>query len=563
MKKVLIIGGVAGGASAAARLRRLDETAEIIMFERGEHISFANCGLPYYIGGIIPERDHLLVETAEGMSSRFNMDVRVQTEVLSIHTSRKTVSVLDRMTGRTYEESYDYIILSPGANPIAPPIPGLDEAENVFTLRSIPDTDRIMEFIETKQPHKAVVVGGGFIGLEMAENLHHRGLDVTIVEMLDQVMAPLDYEMAAFVHNHIRSKGVNLILGDGVQAFKELGGKIQLQSGKTVASEITILSIGVRPEVSLAKEAGLELGSRGGIKVNPYLQTSDPFIYAIGDAVEVQDFISQKPALIPLAGPANKQGRMAADNIAGLGRKYRGTMGTSIAKVFDLQVASVGNNEKMLKQNDMPYEVVHIHSGSHAGYYPGAHDMALKLLFHPTTGQIYGAQGVGQEGVDKRIDVLATAIFSDLTVRDLQELELAYAPPFSSAKDPVNMLGFAAANIMDGMTNHVQWYEIEEIKKEGGILLDIRSNMERKLDPIDESIHIPLDELRTRLSELPLDKAIYVFCYIGVRGYIAERILKQNGFSAYNLDGGIRTLRAVQGGSSMGKADDRGFQIID
>ena len=563
MKKVLIIGGVAGGASAAARLRRLDETAEIIMFERGEHISFANCGLPYYIGGIIPERDHLLVETAEGMSSRFNMDVRVQTEVLSIHTSRKTVSVLDRITGRTYEESYDYIILSPGANPITPPIPGLDEAENVFTLRSIPDTDRIMEFIEIQQPHKAVVVGGGFIGLEMAENLHHRGLDVTIVEMLDQVMAPLDYEMAAFVHNHLREKGVNLILGDGVQAFKELGGKIQLQSGKTVASEMTILSIGVRPEVSLAKEAGLELGPRGGIKVNPYLQTSDPFIYAIGDAVEVQDFISQKPALIPLAGPANKQGRMAADNIAGLGRKYRGTMGTSIAKVFDLQVASVGNNEKMLKQNDMPYEVVHIHSGSHAGYYPGAHDMALKLLFHPTTGQIYGAQGVGQEGVDKRIDVLATAIFSGLTVRDLQELELAYAPPFSSAKDPVNMLGFAAANIMDGITNHVQWYEIEEIKKEGGILLDIRSNMERKLDPIDDSIHIPLDELRTRLSELPLDKAIYVFCYIGVRGYIAERILKQNGFSAYNLDGGIRTLRAVQGGSSMGKADDRGFQIID
>ncbi|NLJ74329.1 MAG: CoA-disulfide reductase [Firmicutes bacterium] len=563
MKKVLIIGGVAGGASAAARLRRLDETAEIIMFERGEHISFANCGLPYYIGGIIPERDHLLVETAEGMSSRFNMDVRVQTEVLSIHTSRKTVSVLDRITGRTYEESYDYIILSPGANPITPPIPGLDEAENVFTLRSIPDTDRIMEFIEIQQPHKAVVVGGGFIGLEMAENLHHRGLDVTIVEMLDQVMAPLDYEMAAFVHNHLREKGVNLILGDGVQAFKELGGKIQLQSGKTVASEMTILSIGVRPEVSLAKEAGLELGPRGGIKVNPYLQTSDPFIYAIGDAVEVQDFISQKPALIPLAGPANKQGRMAADNIAGLGRKYRGTMGTSIAKVFDLQVASVGNNEKMLKQNDMPYEVVHIHSGSHAGYYPGAHDMALKLLFHPTTGQIYGAQGVGQEGVDKRIDVLATAIFSGLTVRDLQELELAYAPPFSSAKDPVNMLGFAAANIMDGITNHVQWYEIEEIKKEGGILLDIRSNMERKLDPIDDSIHIPLDELRTRLSELPLDKGIYVFCYIGVRGYIAERILKQNGFSAYNLDGGIRTLRAVQGGSSMGKADDRGFQIID
>ena len=563
MKKVLIIGGVAGGASAAARLRRLDETAEIIMFERGEHISFANCGLPYYIGGIIPERDHLLVETAEGMSSRFNMDVRVQTEVLSIHTSRKTVSVLDRITGRTYEESYDYIILSPGANPITPPIPGLDEAENVFTLRSIPDTDRIMEFIEIQQPHKAVVVGGGFIGLEMAENLHHRGLDVTIVEMLDQVMAPLDYEMAAFVHNHLREKGVNLILGDGVQAFKELGGKIQLQSGKTVASEMTILSIGVRPEVSLAKEAGLELGPRGGIKVNPYLQTSDPFIYAIGDAVEVQDFISQKPALIPLAGPANKQGRMAADNIAGLGRKYRGTMGTSIAKVFDLQVASVGNNEKMLKQNDMPYEVVHIHSGSHAGYYPGAHDMALKLLFHPTTGQIYGAQGVGQEGVDKRIDVLATAIFSGLTVRDLQELELAYAPPFSSAKDPVNMLGFAAANIMDGITNHVQWYEIEEIKKEGGILLDIRSNMERKLDPIDDSIHIPLDELRTRLSELPLDKGIYVFCYIGVRGYIAERILKQNGFSAYNLNGGIRTLRAVQGGSSMGKADDRGFQIID
>ena len=523
----------------------------------------SNCGLPYYIGGVIPERDHLLVETVEGMSSRFNMDVRVQTEVLSIDTSRKVVTVLDRTTDRTYEESYDYIILSPGANPIAPPIPGLDQAENVFTLRSIPDTDQIVNFLETRRPQKAVVVGGGFIGLEMAENLYHRGLDVTIVEMLDQVMAPLDYEMAAFVHNHIRDQGVNLILGDGVQAFQEHGQKVQLQSGKIIPSEMTILSIGVRPEVHLAKEAGLELGPRGGIKVNAHLQTSDPSIYAIGDAIEVQDFIHQQPALIPLAGPANKQGRMAADNIAGLDRTYRGTIGTAIAKVFDLQVASVGSNEKLLKQNNMPYEVIHIHSGSHAGYYPGAYDMALKLLFHPTTGQIYGAQGVGQEGVDKRIDVLATAIFSGLTVRDLQELELAYAPPFSSAKDPVNMLGFAASNLMDGISQHVQWYEMDRVKKEGGILLDIRSSMEQKRDPIEGSLHVPLNELRERLGELPKDQTIYVFCYIGVRGYLAERILKQNGFTVYNLDGGLRTVRAVLGVSSMGNADDRGFPIVE
>lgn len=541
-KKVIIIGGVAGGASTAARLRRLDEKAQIIMIERGEHISFANCGLPYYVGGVIPERSNLIIETVEGMEARFNLDVRIQSEVLEINLDQKTIKVQNRKTSQIYVESYDYLVLSPGANPVTPPISGLKEADNVFTVRSIPDTDRITEFMDKNEPKNAVIIGGGFIGLEMAENLHHRGLSVSVVEMLPQVMAPLDSEMAGIVHNHLRSKGLQLILSDGVKAFHDKGTQIELQSGKIVPSDLTILAIGVRPEVELAKSAGLELGSRGGIKVNFHMQTSDPSVYAVGDAVEVQDRINGTPALIPLAGPANKQGRLVADNIAGIKRTYKGTMGTAIAKVFDLTVASVGNNEKSLQQNQLPYEVVHIHADSHVTYYPGAEQMALKLIFNPQTGKIYGAQGVGYAGVDKRIDVLATAIYAGLTVEDLQELELAYAPPFGAAKDPVNLLGFAASNLKDGISEHYQWHEIEQLQENQAFFLDVRPAASLKTKLIAKNMHLPLEELRARLDELPKDRPIYLFCAIGLRGYVAERILKQHGITALNLDGGLTTL---------------------
>lgn len=545
-KKIIIVGGVAGGASTAARLRRLHEQAEIILVERGEHISFANCGLPYYVGGVIPERSHLLVQTVEGMESRFNLDIRIRTEVQSIDPQKKEITAQNLETGVTYTESYDYLVLSPGANPVAPPIPGLKEAKNVFTIRTIPDTDAINDFIDFQAPKRAVVVGGGFIGLEMAENLQHRGLEVSVVEMLPQVMAPIDFEMACLVHEHLRSKGVNLILSDGVKAFHDEGQDIELQSGQRLASDLTILAIGVRPEVQLAKSAGLELGTTGGIKVDQTMLTSDPFIYAIGDAVEVQCPISGAQTLVPLAGPANKQGRLVADNIAGKKRTYRGTMGTAIAQVFDLTVASVGNNEKTLQQRGIDYEVVHIHGESHVEYYPGAEAMALKLTFDPKTGEIYGAQGVGGAGVDKRIDVLATAIYAGLTVEDLQELELAYAPPYGAAKDPVNLLGFAAANLMEGLSNHYQWSDVQELRDLGAFFVDVRPCTAKPTELIPNAVHIPLEELRTRLDELPKDKTIHLFCAIGLRGYVAERILKQEGYTVRNLDGGLTTLGGAQ-----------------
>ncbi|AGT32389.1 CoA-disulfide reductase [Geobacillus genomosp. 3] len=546
MRKIVIVGGVAGGATAAARLRRLNEEDHIVLFERGEYISFANCGLPYYIGGVIEERNKLLVQTAEGMSKRFRLDIRPLNEVTAIHRDRKTVSVRNVKTGEEYEETYDILILSPGAKPIVPPIPGIEEAEALFTLRTVPDTDRIKAYIDEQKPRRAVVVGGGFIGVEMAENLTHRGIHVTLVERANQVMAPIDYEMAAIVHGHMREHGVELLLGNGVQALEARGRRVVLTNGHVIETDMIILAIGVEPENRLAKEAGLELGVRGAIKVNEYLQTSDPSIYAIGDAVEVRHYIRGFETFVPLAWPANRQGRLVADHIHGYDVKYSGTLGTSIAKVFELAVAATGLNEKTLRSLHIPYEVVHIHPPSHAGYYPNAETMTFKLIFDRETGRIYGAQVVGKEGADKRIDVIATAIKGGLTVRDIPDLELAYAPPFSSAKDPVNMAGYVASNMMDGLVETVQWHEIDKIVEEGGILIDVRTAEETARGMIHRSIHIPLDELRERLQELPQGKTIYVICQAGLRGYIAVRILRSHGFQAKNVDGGYRLYAAVK-----------------
>lgn len=544
-KKIVIVGGVAGGASAAARLRRLDETSHIILFERGEHISFANCGLPYYIGEVIEEREKLLVQTVEGMSKRFNLDIRNLSEVTDINREKKSVSVTNLQTNETYEESYDVLILSPGAQPIAPPILGLAESNNVFTLRNIPDTDAIKGYVDQKQPDKAAVIGGGFIGLEMAENLAERGINVTLIEMANQVMAPLDYEMAAIVHNHLREKGVELILEDGVKSFAENGQIITLSSGKNVTTDMTIMSIGVKPENKLALDAGLTIGDRGGIHVNEFLQTNDKSIYAIGDVIEVTDYVSERPTMIPLAGPANHQGRIVANNIYGENEKYKGTLGTSVAKVFDLTVATTGNNEKSLKQQEKEYDVLHIHPASHAGYYPNAHPISLKVIFNKKTGEIYGAQAVGVDGVDKRIDVIATAIVAKLSVFELADLELAYAPPYSSAKDPVNMAGYVASNIKENRLETVQWHEIDDIVKEGGILIDVRGPNGYAKGAIEGSIHIPLNDLRERMDEIPKDKIIYVTCRSGLDSYVATRILSENGYKAKNLDGSWLTYEAV------------------
>ena len=550
-KKVLIVGGVAGGASAAARLRRVDEKAEIIMFEKGQYISFANCGLPYYIGGAIKERKNLLVQTAQAMEARFNIEVRELSEVIRIDSKRKIVEINDLKNGRTYEESYDVLVLSPGAAPVRPPIPGI-ESPNIYTLRDIPDTDSIKGFIDEKKPQSAVVVGGGFIGLEMAENLNAAGLKVDIAEALDQVMAPLDYEMAAIIHNHIRSKGCGLHLGDGVKAFEPEGDKtvVVLQSGKRIPADMIILSIGVRPNNTLAKEAGLEIGVTGGIKVNEYLQTSDPDIYALGDAIEVIDYVSGNPVLIPLAGPANKQGRIVANNIAGRRESYKGTQGTAIAKVFDLAAASTGINEKMLKklgkELGKDYITTTTHSASHAGYYPGGSAMAIKTIYTPE-GRILGAQIVGFDGVDKRIDYIAIAVRHRMTVHDMQEFELAYAPPFSSAKDPVNMAGYVGSNVLNGDVKVAYWNEAMNADMSRTFLLDAREPSEYENGHIPNAVNIPLGQIRSRLGEIPGDKEIIVNCQVGLRSYIGVRILMQNGFdNVRNLSGGYKTYRAVE-----------------
>ncbi|WP_121615181.1 CoA-disulfide reductase [Virgibacillus halodenitrificans] len=544
-EKIIIIGGVAGGSTAAARLRRLNEESNIIIFEKGEYISFANCGLPYYIGGTITDRDKLLVQNVKDMSLRYNLDIRIFSEVIKIDRQAKKVFVKNVQSGEIYEETYDKIILSPGARPVVPPIPGIDKAKTLFTLRNMEDTDRIKSFIDKHLPRKAVVVGGGFIGLEMAENLHDQGIKVTVVEMSEQVMAPLDKEMAAIIHNHLQEKGIELILGDGVKSIENNGQSILTQKGNKMETDLILLSIGVRPENELALQAGLRTGKRGGIQVNQKLQTNDPSIFAIGDAIEVNDFTNKQPTMIPLAWPANRQGRLVADIINGKDVQYNGTLGTSIAKVFDYTVASTGNNEKILNRLGKPYEVIHIHPVSHAGYYPGAVPIALKLIFDKTSGTIYGAQAVGKDSVDKRIDVIATAIKGGLTVKDLPDLELAYAPPYSSAKDPVNMAGYVASNIMEGEVDTIQWHEIDRILADGGTLIDVRRPEEWENGHITGATSIPLDELRDRLDDLPKEETIYVNCQVGLRGYIAARILAENGFKVKNLDGGWKTYETA------------------
>lgn len=556
-RKIIIIGGVAGGATAAARLRRLDEKSDIILFERGEHISFANCGLPYYIGKTIKNKDDLLVQTVEGMSSRYNLDIRNRTEVRRINRQQKFVEVMDLKTGQEYTESYDYLILSPGAKPVVPPIPGLADVATVFTLRTIPDADAILQHIQQNNCKSAAIVGGGFIGLEMAENLKDRDLDVAIVEAADQVQPSIDYEMACILHSHLMDKGVRLILKDSVAEIQD--SKIILKSGKEIKTDLIIISIGVKPENNLALEAGLELGERGTIRVNDYLQTSDHSIYAIGDVIEVQNYVSDLPTHIPLAWPANRQGRLVADNIYGNSIPYKGTLGTSVAKVFDLTVASTGLNEKTVRKLEYDYQVVHIHPNSHAGYYPGAFPISLKLVFGQD-GRIFGAQAVGVKGVEKRIDVIATAIKGQLSVYDLQELELAYAPPYSSAKDPVNVLGYVAANVLDGAVKTIQYNEIANIVASDQILIDVRQPVEVRLGKIDGSLNIPLDDLRNRLAELPTGP-IYIYCEVGLRGYVAARILLEKGYDALNLDGGYRTYSSVY--KTRGKVDHSLEEIND
>lgn len=545
MKKTLIVGGVAGGASVAARLRRVDESANIIMFEKGEYISFANCGLPYYIGGTIQERGKLLVQTVEDMSEKFNLDIRILSEVVRIDREAKTVTVRKTDTGEEYEESYDNLVLSPGASPLKPNIPGINQCTNLFTLRNIPDTDTIKSYVGIHDVKKAVVIGGGFIGLEMTENLVDLGIDVTLVEMSNQVMAPIDIEMAAQVHDHLQEHGVNLVLEDGVASFADEGRQVILNSGLALQSDLVILAIGVAPETRFAAAAGLKVNARGALIVDEYMRTNDESIYALGDAVAIKDFVNQEETMIPLAWPANRQGHIVADNIAGIKARYNGTLGSSVAKVFDLTVASTGNNEKVLKAKGIEYQVLHIHPGSHASYYPGAFPIHLKLIFG-NNGELYGAQAVGMDGVEKRIDVIATAIKGKLSVYDLPDLELCYAPPYSSAKDPVNMAGYDASNMLDGLVKTIQWHEIDDVASQGGFILDVREDFELATGYIENSVNIPLGQIRANLDKLPKDKTIYVYCQVGQRGYVAARMLSQSGFEVVNLDGGYKTYKNVK-----------------
>ena len=540
--KTIIIGGVAGGASAAARLRRLDETAEIIILEWGEFISFANCGLPYFIGGEITDRNMLTLQTPSSFRARFNIDVRVFSEAIKISPDTKTVTVKDLNTGKTYEESYDNIILSPGAEPIKPNISGI-EAANVFTLRNIPDTLKIKSYIETAEPRSAVVIGGGYIGVEMAENLAKAGLQVSIVELADHLIAPLDFDMAADVHRYIKAKGIRLYLNNVVKAID--GGKVILQNGE-ISADMVIMSVGVRPETSLAKDCGIVLNSRGSIIVDSRMRTNIPNIYAVGDAVEIKNYVTKSAAFIPLAGPANKQGRIAADNIAGFESEYKGTGGSAVLKLFDMTIATTGLNEKSAEAAGIDFNKIYTYSASHASYYPGGNMMSVKILWDRKTLKIIGAQIVGFDGVDKRMDVIASAIRFDAKVTDLAELELCYAPPYSSAKDPVNMAGFVAENIISGKVKQFFWHDVENLPRDGSVtLLDVRTSTERARGHIDGFMHIPLDSLRERINELPKDKPVYVHCHSGLRSYIACRILAGNGFDCYNLAGGWRLYESV------------------
>ena len=555
MKKILIVGGVAGGATAAARLRRLSEEDQIILFERDEYISFANCGLPYYIGDVITDRQKLLVQTVPGMSKRFNLDIRNFSEVTAIDPDHKTVAVKNHQTGAVYTENYDKLILSPGAKPIAPPIPGLAEAKNILTLRNIPDTDKIKAVVDSGKVSRAVVIGGGFIGVEMAENLQELGINVTLVEKMNQVLKPLDFEMAQLVHQEINANGVNIILEDGVDHFQNQGHEVVLESGQVLQAELVILAIGVVPENALAKQANLKVGPRGHIVTTANYEvysgandTVNPDIFAIGDAVEVVDFVTKTPTAIPLAWPANRQGRLVADYINGKKIGNVGIQGTAVAKVFNQTIAATGNNAALLDMKKIPYQVVVAHRSNHAGYYPNATNIALKLLYDPQTLKILGAQAVGQEGTEKRIDVIATAMKLGATVLDLQDFELSYAPPFSSAKDPVNILGYIAENILDGVYKTVQWHEIDQIVADGGFLLDVRSPMEVRAGGIKGAVNIELDSLREQISEIPIakDAPIYVSCQVGQRAYLAIRILQGHGFTnIYNLAGGFSTYKTA------------------
>ncbi len=550
--KTVIIGGVAGGASAAARLRRLDETAEIIILERGEFVSFANCGLPYYIGGAITDRNNLTLQTPESFRSRFRIDVRVLNEATSIDPAAGTVTVKNLRTGESYVESYDSLILSPGAEPIKPNIEGID-SDIVFTLRNIPDTLKIKNHIETAKPRSAVVVGGGYIGAEMAENLAQAGLNVSIVELSDHLIASLDFDMAADVHRYIKNKGIKLYLQNGVTAIR--GRTVVLQNGE-LSADMIIMSVGVRPDTAIAKAGGIRVNNRGSIIVDSNMRTNFPNIYAVGDAVEVQNFITESPAFIPLAGPANKQGRIAADNIAtdniaadnvaGGGSVYTGTQGSAVLKLFDMTVATTGLNEKAAKEAAIEYDKTYTYSGSHASYYPGAENMSIKVLWDKKTHKILGAQIVGFDGVDKRMDVLATAIRLGAKVTDLSRLELCYAPPFGSAKDPVNMVGFVAENVISGKVKQFFWHDVQSLPRDGSVtLIDVRTKTETARGMIDGFINIPLDSLRESLGSIPKDRPVYVHCHSGLRSYIACRILAGNGYDCCNLAGGWRLYESV------------------
>ncbi|EGR0491297.1 FAD-dependent oxidoreductase [Vibrio cholerae] len=561
MTKILIVGGVAGGASAAARARRLSEDAQIIMFERGNFVSFANCGLPYHIGGDIKDRSKLLLQTPESFLARFNVDVRIMNEVLSINRQDKTVAVKNLLDGSEYEETYDFLLLSPGASPIVPPIPGLNNPLT-HSLRNIPDMDRIIKSIQMNKPEHATVVGGGFIGLEMMEAFHQLGIKTSLIEMADQVMTPVDREMAGFAHAEIRAKGIDLKLGVALESVQflrndhiasieagenekhqHLEGELELtlNNGEKIITDILIMAIGVRPETKLAIEAGLKIGALGGIYTNEYMQTSDPSIYAVGDAVEEKDFVTGEQTLVPLAGPANRQGRMAADNMLGRKETYQGTQGTAICKIFDLAVASTGKNEKQLKRAGIEYEKVYVHTSSHASYYPGAEVVSFKMLFDPKSGKILGAQAVGKDGIDKRIDVMAVAQRAGMTVEQLQHLELTYAPPYGSAKDVINQAAFVANNIIKGDATAIHYDEIEKLS-ENQVLLDVRNPGElESIGFLEGAINIPVDQLRHRMNELPKDKEIVIYCQVGLRGNVAYRQLVNNGFKARNLIGGYRT----------------------
>ena len=532
--RIVIVGGVAGGMSAATRARRLDSDAEIIVLEKSGHVSYANCGLPYYVGGVIEDERDLLLQTPESLHARFRLDVRILQEVTAINRVKKTLSVRNVLSRESYEVDYDKLILSPGASPVVPPIPGVERA---MTLRTVEDVERIVARVESK-PKSAVVIGGGFIGVEIAENLIHRGIATALVEATPQLLAPLDPEMATLVSREMELQGVILHLGDGVATIAE--NSVVLTSGMELPAEIVILAIGVRPDTSLAKAAELKIGERGGIAVDDFNRTSDLDIYAVGDVAEKHDALDGGATLVPLANLANRHGRVVADHIAGLTVRPVQTIGTAIVKVFDLMIATTGWNEKRLIAQSRPYKAIHTHPNSHAGYYPDAKQMALKLLFDPTTGEILGAQGIGIEGVDKRIDVISTAIRGGITAPELADLELAYAPPFGSAKDPVNMLGYIAENIFSGLLETAQWSEIESYKSNGFTLLDVRTSQEFNRGSIPGAINIPIDEIRDRLSEIP-GKNILVNCQVGQRGHTASMLLKDLGFSAVNLDGGYLT----------------------